>query len=227
MSHRQFIHCRDCRDVFRPSPLDRTPEFRLTPDGAVADVRDDCMAFLTSHARHALETLRPTWAPALHQGAFGDPMATVIWEVTNGAQVMLVESSRTSLTEPLRYTVRPGRLVVETPSIEIEEAEIRSDVDRALFPGTAPHRKLDAFVARFKAIAWDVDPATLDVVYDVPCDPTLSVARLPADAGERLVAAAREIFGESDAARIAQRLAETSADADAFTVLLRQRIRVA
>ncbi len=226
MSDRQFIHCRVCRDVFRPSPLDRQPEFRLTDEGLVPELRDDCMTFLTEHARHALETLRPTGTPPLHEGSFTDPMANVVWEVSNGADVMLVESSRAALDEPLRYSVRPGRLVVEPPSIEIEEAEIRGDVDRALFPGTAPDRKLDAFVARFKQIAWDADPAALEVVYDVPCDPTLSVARLPAEAVARLLVAAREVFGDDDAARIATRLAE-NADTDAFTVLLRQRIRVA
>lgn len=220
----QFVHCRDCDEVFRPSPLDRTPEFRLTEDGAVAEVRDDCMAFLTRHARHALETLRATGTPPMHEGPLGDPMASTVWEVSNGAEVMLVRSGRAALTEPLCYRLLPGRLVADRPAIEVEETEIRADVDRALYPGAAPHRKLDAFVARFKAVAWDVDPTTLEVVYDLAGDPTLSVAKLPAWALERLASSAREIFDHTDAARVAARLAESTADPDAFTVFVRQRV---
>jgi hypothetical protein len=226
VSTAQFVHCRDCRELFRPSPLDRTPVFRLTEDGAVAEMRDDCMAFLIRHARHALETLRATGAPAAHDGPISDPMTSTTWEVSNGDTVCLVQSWRTSLSEALRYRIVPGRLIADAPSIEIASDEIRADVDRALYPGTAPDRKLDAFVARFKAVAWDLDPTTLEVVYDLSGDPTLSVAKLPAWALEQLAASAREIFDRADAARIAARLANCVDDAEAFTVLLRQRVRV-
>jgi hypothetical protein len=189
-------------------------------------MRDDCMAFLTRHARHALETLRATGAPAAYDGPISDPMTSTTWEVSNGDTVCLVQSWRTSLSEALRYRIVPGRLIADAPSIEIASDEIRADVDRALYPGTAPDRKLDAFVARFKAVAWDLDPTTLEVVYDLSGDPTLSVAKLPAWALERLAASAREIFDRADAARIAARLANCVDDPEAFTVLLRQRVRV-
>lgn len=226
MSTVQFVRCRDCEELFRPSPLDRTPEYHFTDEGAVAEVRDDCMAFLTRHARHALETLRATDAPALRTGAMADPMATTVWEVSTGTEVLLVQSWRTALSEPLCYRVIPGRLVTDPSVVEISEDDVRGDIDRALFPGTAPHRKLDAFVARFKAVAWDLDPATLEIVYDLPGDPALSVAKLPAWALERLAETARQIFDRTDAARLATSLAESAADPDAFTVLLRQRVRV-
>ena len=110
----QFVRCRDCEELFRPSPLDRTPEYRLTDDGAVAEVRDDCMAFLTRHARHALETLRPTTTPAAPDGRLSDPMTRTVWEVSNGRDVLLVQSWRDSVSEPLRYRVIPGHLVRRT-----------------------------------------------------------------------------------------------------------------
>ncbi len=223
----QFIRCRDCEELFRPSPHDRTPEYHLGNDGPVAEVRDDCMAFLTRHARHALATLRATGTPAVHDGPLSDPMASTVWEVSDGEEVLLVQGGRTALTEPLRYRVIPGRLVTEKSAVEISEDDIRGDVDRALFPGSAPHRKLDAFVTRFKTVAWDLDPATLEIVYDLPGDPTLSVAKLPTWALERLAESARQIFDHGDAARIATHLAESAADPDAFTVLLRQRVYVA
>jgi hypothetical protein len=222
----QFVHCRDCAELFRPSPLDRAPEFRLTEDGVVAEVRDDCMAFLTRHARHVLETLRATGTPPAYTGPASDPMTSTTWEVSNGDQSCLVQSWRTSLSEPLRYRIVPGRLIADPVSVEIASDEIRADVDRALYPGTAPDRKLDAFVARFKAVAWDLDPATLEIVYDLSGDPTSSVAKLPAWARERLAASAREIFDRADAARIVARLSDTLADPEAFTVLLRQGVRV-
>ena len=226
MSTVQFVHCRDCQELFRPSAYDRAPEFRLTPDGAVAETRDDCMAFLTRHARHALETLRATATPPVYTGPVADPMTSTTWEVSNGDTTCLVQSWRTSLSDPQRYRVVPGRLVADAASIEIPSDDIRADIDRALYPGTAPDRKLDAFVARFKAVAWELDPERLEIVYDLSGDPTLSVAKLPQWALDRLAASAREIFDRTDAARITARLADSAADPDAFTVLLRQRVRI-
>jgi hypothetical protein len=223
----QFVHCRDCQEIFRPSAADRAPEFRLTSEGAVAEMRDDCMAFLTRHARHALETLRATGTPAVYTGPIADPMTSTTWEVSNGDTTCLVQSSRTSIAEPLRYRVVPGRLVADAAAIEVPTDDIRSDIDRALFPHAAPDRKLDAFVARFKAVAWELDPETLEIVYDLSGDPTLSVAKLPQWALDRLAASAREIFDRTDAARITARLAASADDPDAFTVLLRQRVRIA
>ncbi len=226
MTHLQFVRCRNCEELFRPSPLDRAPEYYLTDDGAVAETRDDCMAFLTRHARHALETLRPTATPPAHDGPLADPMARTVWEVSNGTDVLLVQSWRENVREPLRYRVIPGHLVADAPTVEICEDDVRSDLDRALYPGIAPHRKLDAFLARFKAVAWTLDPAMLEIVYDHPGDPTLSVAKLPASALARLADTASDIFDEDDAARVVASLTATAFDPDAFTVLLRQRIRV-
>lgn len=223
-----FVHCRDCDELFRPSPLDRTPEFHVTADGTtVEEIRDDCVAFLTEHARHSLETLRLTEAPALHQGPLSEPMASTYREVSNGQDVMIVHSGRASLNDPLRHRIVPGRLVVEPPSVEIPAADVRSEIDRALYPGTAPDRKLDAFVERFKAIAWDLDPATLEVLYDLSGDPTTSVAKLPAWALARLSHAAHQIFDAADAARIVARLDASTDDPEVFTVVVRQCIRLA
>jgi hypothetical protein len=222
-----FVHCRDCDALFRPSPLDRAPAFHVTADGTtVEEARDDCMAFLTEHARHALETLRLTGAPAVHDGSLSDPMASSYREVTNGTDVMVVHSGRASLDEPIRHRIVPGRVLVEPPAVEIPAAEVRTEIDRALYPGTAPDRKLDAFVGRFKAIAWDLDPATLEIVYDLSGDPTSSVAKLPAWALARLAHAAHEIFDATDAARIVSRLDASVDDPDAFTVVVRQRVRL-
>jgi len=222
----QFVHCRDCQELFRPSPADRAPEFRLTPDGAVAEMRDDCMAFLTRHARHALETLRATGTPAVYTGPIADPMTSTTWEVSNGDTTCLVQSWRTSIAEPLHYRVVPGRLVADAAEVEVPSEDIRADLDRALFPHTAPNRKLDAFVDRFKAVAWELYPETLEIVYDLSGDPTLSVAKLPPWALDRLAVSAREIFDRTAAARIAARLTASADDPDAFTVLLRQRVRI-
>src|SRR4029434_1466291 len=81
-----FLYCRDCELIFRPSPHDRSPEFRLTADGYCETVRDDCMEFLTRHARHRLETLRPTQPHAVRAGALWDATAPSYWEVSNGSE---------------------------------------------------------------------------------------------------------------------------------------------
>ena len=70
------------------------------------------MAFLTRHARHKLETLRPTATPAAHDGAVADPMARTVWEVSNGEDVVLVQSWRESMREPLRYRVEVADVIL-------------------------------------------------------------------------------------------------------------------
>jgi hypothetical protein len=146
--------------------------------------------------------------------------------VSNGSDVFLVDGCREHIGAPMQYRLRPGRLVAEAPVVEISDDEIRAEVDRALFPGVAAERKLAAFAERFKRLVWELDPTELEIVYDVPRDPTLSVARLPAAALERLSAVAREIFDADDAARVARSLVKSAEEPDAFTVLVRRRVAV-
>ena len=221
-----FLHCRDCAALFRPSPSDRASEFRMTADGYAEIVRDECMEFLTRHARHRLETLRPTQPHAVYTGALWDATAPTYWEVSNGRETAVVEGLRSVIGGAVRYRLRAGRVVAEREAVEISDAEVCQQVDRALYPGVAPERKLSAFVASFKRIVWDCDPAAFEVLYDVPGDPTLAVARLPGAAVERLVAEAERLFDRTESAKIAAALARTDEEADAFSVLVRQRVRL-
>jgi hypothetical protein len=221
-----FLHCRDCDTVFRPSPYDRTPVYLETPDGVVAAARDDCMAFLARHARHTLRTLRPTGQAVAHEGPLWDPMVVSYWQVSDGADTAVVQAWREHVGEPLRYRLVPGRLVAERLEVEVPEEAIREEVDRALFPGTAPERKLAAFVEAFKRVVWDLDPEALEVLYDLPGDPSLSVASLPAPAIERLRLRARAIFDPAEGQRIECLLAAASEDPDRLTVLVRRHVRV-
>lgn len=198
----------------------------MTADGYSEIVRDDCMEFLTRHARHRLETLRPTQPHAVRTGALWDATAPTYWEVSNGMETAVVEGRRSSIGGPVRYKLRSGRVVAERVAVEIAEDDVRQQVDRALYPGVAPERKLAALVAAFKRIVWDLDPNTFEVLYDVPGDPTLAVAKLPATAVERIVAEANRLFDRTESAKLATALTRTDEEADAFSVLLRQRVRV-
>lgn len=226
MKSDHFLHCRDCEDVFRPSPWDRAPVFQMTPEGVTETARDDCMEFLTRHARHRLETLRPTPIGPRHTGALWDATAPTLWEVSSGERTAVIEGRRTHVGAPVQYRLRLGRVVAETVAVEIPDEDLRRRVDEALYPGVAPDRKLTAFVASFKEMVWSLDPATFEVLYDVPEDPTVSVAKLPASAMARVVESARRIFDRADSEKIAARLAGTVDDPDGLTVLVRQHVRV-
>ncbi|MCC6764220.1 MAG: hypothetical protein IT293_06115 [Deltaproteobacteria bacterium] len=220
-----FLHCRDCETIFRPSPSDRAPEYRMTPRGIRTIARDDCMDFLTRHARHHLVTLRPI-EPAFHTGALWDASAPTYWQVSDGDRTAVVEGTRSQLGSPLRYRLRAGRVVAERVAVEVPDAEIRRQIDRALYPGVAPERKLAAFCEAFKRVAWDLDPALLEILYDVPGDPTMSVARLSAPALTELRDCARRIFDRADSAKVEAIFAGTEDDPAGFTVLVHQRVRV-
>jgi hypothetical protein len=222
-----FLHCRDCATVFRPSPHDRAPEYRMTAEGFTEVARDDCMDFLTRHARHQLETLRPTSAEPVHAGALWDVTTSTYWEVSNGRGTAVIEGRRTALGSPLRYQLRPGRLVAERVSVEVSEEDVRDQLDRALFPGVAPARKVAAFLEAFKSVVWSADPATLEIVCHVPGDPSLAVAKLALADVERLCARVRDVFDAVESAKVLGRLSGGADDPDAFTVLVRQQVRVA
>jgi hypothetical protein len=221
-----FLHCCDCETLFRPSPYDRAPEYRMTPDGVTETMRDDCMDFLTQHARHRLETLRPTNEQTFHTGALWDATAPTYWEVSNGEQTSVVEGTRARVGGPLRYRLRAGRVMAERIAVEIPDAELRRQIDRALYPGVAPERKLAAFSEAFKRIVWDADPASFEILYDVPGDPTMSVARLPTAAVAALGDCTRRIFDRGDSDKVIACLAGSDEDPDGFTVLVHQRVRV-
>lgn len=220
-----FLHCRDCETLFRPSPADCAPEYWMSARGVHAIARDDCMGFLTRHARHRLVTLRPM-QPPFRTGALWDASSPTYWQVSDGERTAVVEGTRVHLGSPVRYRLRTGRIVAERVAVEVSEVEIRRQVDQVLYPGVAPERKLAAFCEAFKRVAWDLDPATLEILYDVPGDPTMSVARLP----ERAVAALRDcahrIFDRADGAKIATLFEGTEDDPDGFTVLVQQRVRI-
>jgi hypothetical protein len=198
----------------------------MTADGFTETIRDDCMDFLTRHARHQLETLRPTNSHAFHTGSLWDATAPTYWEVSNGEHIAVVEGRRPQVGGPLRYRLRAGRVIAEQITVEIPESVIREQVDRALYPGVAPERKLAAFVEAFKALVWDLDPAVLEILYDVPGDPTLAVARLPVSAMDRIRGCVGRIFDQADSAKLITGFASTDDDPDGFTVLVRQRVRV-
>jgi hypothetical protein len=226
MTPRHFLHCRDCEEVFLPSPFDRAPDFTATPEAASTAHPDDCMAFLVRHARHALRTLRPTGGLRAYAGPIQDPMTVTYWQVADGDDVTVVRGWRAQVGEPRRYQVIAGRLVPEPPTVEIPEDEIRADVDRALYPGVATPRRLDAFVACFRDVVAGLDPAVLPIVYEVPTDPTLTVAQLPPGAMARVIAGVHCIFDADDAQRVTAHVLASTAELEGFTVLVRQPVRI-
>jgi hypothetical protein len=54
---------------------------------------------------------------------------------------------------PLSYRLCAGRIVAERVAVEVSDEEIRRQVDRALYPGVAPDRKLATFAEAFRRLA--------------------------------------------------------------------------
>lgn len=214
-----FIHCRSCEELFRPSPHDCAPEYVLTPDGYVEVARDDCMEFLCRHARHSLETLRATDAPHWHDlGA-----AESYWPVSNGQETLIVQGWRAGLGQPLRYRLVRGQLVTESLTVEVPTEAIREELDRALYPGVAPERKLAAFLHDFTTTVLQTAPGDLELLHDLPGEPAARAARLPAAAVAPFLRRVAGLFTADECGRIEERLRA----ADGFLVTARQTVRIA
>jgi hypothetical protein len=154
-----------------------------------------------------------------------DATAPSYWEVSDGERTAVVEVGGRRSGAPCPTASAPG---ASSPgaSREISDEEIRRQVDRALYPGVAADRKLATFAEAFRCLAWNVDPACFEILYDVPGDPTLSVARLPPPALAELGAVAGRIFDRDETEKVVAAFTGSDDDPDRFTVLIRQRVRV-
>ncbi len=230
MSPGQFLRCRDCEVVFRSSPHDRAPEYRPSAEGYAEGytevARDDLLEFLTRHARHRLESLRPCGDPVWCGEGIWDATAHVYWPVSNGGEPFVVEGWRDGVGQPMRYRTVPGRLATETASVEIPFATIRELLDRALYPGAAPERKLAAFLQQLAVEVRGLDPASLELLYQLPTDPERTVARLPGAVRDRLRRSAAAIFDEAELDHLAPLFDATGEHMDALALVVRQRVRI-
>lgn len=199
----EFLYCIDCRDVHRVSDLDRAPMYG--PDGTPRAV-DDFQQFLMRHGDHRLRALRRSSDAEIHSHPRHDPMQRVCWEVSDGNERFVVSFGRDDLESPRRYSIAPGRLVLESEAIAVDAQLLRDIIDDTLYPYAAPTSRLDSLVEtcfrRIAALPWEA----FELVDEDREDPNVQLACLPDGVVAELAHAAKRLFAGPEGDRIAELL---------------------
>ncbi len=186
-----FLYCTDCEDVHRASSLDQAPIYGV--DGTPRSV-DDLHQFLGRHADHRLRVLRRSSDAEIHSHPRHDPMRRVCWEVSDGEGRFVVSFGREDLESPRSYTIVPGRLVLQSESIEIDGDLLREIFDDALYPHAAPPSHLERLIEkcreRIAILSWD----TFELIDEDREDPSVQLACFPECIVGDLGREARTIF---------------------------------
>ncbi|MGH7818201.1 MAG: hypothetical protein ACREQ9_00340, partial [Candidatus Binatia bacterium] len=194
-----FLYCRDCLAVHRITDGDRAPLLSL--DGSVTPV-DDFRKFLLGHVDHRLLLLKRSSDSEVLSHARWDPMCRIAWEVTDGESSFVVSAGRTDLEGPREYAIAPGRLVLERESIDIDVETLRHEIDQALFPHSAPPKKISALVEACRRLVAGLDADTLDVRDEAREDPSVQLACLPPSVAALLRREVQALFAFEEAARL-------------------------
>jgi hypothetical protein len=185
----RFLACRTCRRLERILPCP-------------AELEGEDESFTTVHAGHRLEPLIRNGDAFLSDRPAWDPLATTYFEVTNGQEILVVRSARSSIEAPLERVLLPGRLRLDSVSVDFEIDLIRRAIDAHFFPQALRPAKLDRFVAALGELRHTVDPERLDIVFDSAEEPQVQFARLPESLYRQLRQRADEIFDSWERERL-------------------------
>jgi hypothetical protein len=169
-----------------------------------SELRDDLVTdFLTDHTGHQVTHLyrcedtevvtnRPLW----------DPMATIALQVTDGNGFFILRGERQSINEPRLYHFSAGNFVVRRTRVNIDTRDLRRGLDLELYPHTVRTALVDRFIDLLLELVGRVQPENLDVAFDASDDPSVSIARMPAEVYEALYGRCSEIFPTDDLVRV-------------------------
>jgi hypothetical protein len=194
-----FLHCQDCVAVHRITSSDSAPLF--LPHGATTPT-DDFRGFLLAHVDHQLLLLRRSSDAEMLSHARWDPMCRIAWEVSDGQHDCIVTSGRSDLERPREYAIAPGRLVLERESIDIDTDTLRHEIDEALFPHSAPPKKVSALVEACRRLVAGLPSDSLDLRDEARDDPSVQLACLPPSVASVLRREVSALFAAEEAARL-------------------------
>jgi len=208
-----FLACRDCGELY---PL-LSPNAFLGDDPDAEDA-DAYRAFLITHHTHHLACLwrrdtevradRPLW----------DPMATVMFEVTDGDRSYVVRATRQSIEEERSYHFVPGELEVGNAEVHIDSRDVRRGLDLRFYPHALRPAKIDRFLSVVHELITKIDPDQLVIAFDSADDPDESIACMPERIYNELLRRCAEIFDPWELPRVLDFLHDNR-DADGLLAL--------
>jgi hypothetical protein len=219
LSHNTWlIACRDC-SVLQPMLC------VSSADDAAEVWREAHLQFLTEHNAHDLTSFFRHGDEFVSDRVLWDPMATVTFEVTDGQRTYIATGSRTAIEEPRVYRFAAGILDSTGAAILVDDTDLRRGLDLEFYPHALRLGKLDRFVLAVREVVSYLNPEELPVAFDDADDPMVSVARMPDQSYQELLARCTEIFDPAEIDTVSKFLRDNRDEDGLLALRIRRELR--
>jgi hypothetical protein len=208
-----FVACRDCNEL-RPV-IDHS---LAHSDAAEAESLNAYDEFLARHHAHHIACLWRSGSELHADRALWDPMATLTFEVTDGDQSYVVSATRRSIDDEREYRFTTGVLEVGNSEVHIDPSDLRRGLDRQFYPHALRPTKLDRFLSAVHEVITHIDANELAIAFDAADDPAVSIACMPEDTFNELLARCTDIFDPWELSHVLDFL-RANRDADGLLAL--------
>jgi hypothetical protein len=215
-----FFACRDC-SVLQPI----FSESRTWDANALQEALDAFNAFVMTHSPH-----RTAWLSRSNNGCHSDrplwdPLAVLVFEVSDGQQPYVVTAARDAIDQPRTYRFIPASLALDTSPIALDDRELRRGLDLEFYPHAVRPTKLDRFLAALHEVISRIDPESLPIAFDAADDPAVSIACIPHGTYEELMARCTEIFDQAELSTVTKFLDENRREDGLLALRVRREHR--
>lgn len=216
----RLIACRDCGLL---QPVASTSAAMV--DDAAAALQEGYRDFLDAHDGHELAWLTRVGCESSSDRSLWDPMGTVTFTVTDGERTYLATGTRTALEEPRLYRFAPGSLSASGSAIVVDDRHLRRGLDLEFYPQALRLTKLDRFVTAVREVVGQLNPEDLPIAFDDADDPAVSVARMPEQTYQDLLARCSEIFDRAELDTVSKFLHENRREDGLLALRVRREFR--
>jgi len=192
-----FLGCHDCGEL-----LPILPRGALGCEDLAENDLTRCNEFLTKHQLHRTACFCRSHSELLADRPLWDPMATLVFEVTDGGERYAVTATRPSIEEARSYRFAPGSLVVATAEVAVDRDHLRRGLDSEFFPHALRATKVDRFLTAVNDVIRHLRAAEIETIFDAADDPAVSIAPMPEDSYRDLVDRCAGIFDALELPRV-------------------------
>jgi len=156
----KLIRCTQCNKVI--PRYDRFGDFGETPDleGVewASDDLDGQKEFLEHHGGHVLEELLVDRETTVSDRPAFEPCRVTYVEAGNGKEKFLIKRIKEGYDRPAFYELIPGQIRVAEISLEIQEEEIRKEIEWLNGSLSLPAEKVGKFIEAFREEVRGIPP---------------------------------------------------------------------
>ena len=212
-----LLACHDCGVL---QPVAPVPSSWEDPTAAT----DDYAVFAAGHARHRTGWLERDGADTASDRPLWDPLATLTFQATDGRQHYVVTASRESIDTARTYRFVPGILEIRTTEVAVHDGDLRRGLARHFYPHALHPTTVDRFFALVRDVVSHIHPEDLELAFDAADDPDVSIAGMPSDAYDDLLARSNDLFDASEWPRVRRFLSENRGEDGLLALRVRRQI---